>query len=348
MSEAPETQQEATSRACVAVLCEACGGLFRARRWREGMACPRCRSGHVKPVVAPGGAVDYYVADRSQGHVPADIRFAQWAKWCELITPRQYEIAFVKQNRLIQDGRPARPIHEVMVGEGFLNELEAAGVLEFMSRPRPDAEDASFVEALLTMVDVEKAKLEEVQGLQRKASEQCHEVPPLCQLLLEQRVVSEGQMLAALKFQERMDKGSLRAVKQLVTKPKKESAVGAVRRAVSLKDPTVRKVALVVVLFLIAIVMWVRQGGGQSAELYVYCKKCSQVSPVGWTTEFPVECPACGANEAFYAVVCPKGHVFIRGSPYSHELCPVCGATSARPYKVKVESEKKTSGKKTK
>ena len=99
----------------VAVRCEACGQRFRARAWRAGIACPQCHSGQVHPLVAPGGAVDYCVADRTQGYAPADVRFAQWAKWSGLITPHQYEVAFIRQNRLIQQSEEPPPVHEILV-----------------------------------------------------------------------------------------------------------------------------------------------------------------------------------------------------------------------------------------
>ena len=326
-----ETQQESSARTCVAVHCENCGRRFRARKWREGIVCPQCRSGQVKPLVAPGGAVDYYVADRSKGYTPADIRFAQWAKWCELITPRQFELSLIKLNRQLQEGKPPRPVHEIMMEQGFLGEREAVSLLEFLSLPRPDEQDQAFAEALQASVEVDRAGIARTQQLQRRAARQCHEVPPLCQLLVDCRVLSEAQMLAVLKLQERSGQGALATVRKMIEKALGREPARKVLKELSFRTPAVRAAVIMVALLVLGIGLWAWNASYGGTRMYVKCHRCGEVSQVRWSATFPVTCRRCGKLAARYAVVCRKcSSIFVRESPYSHEPCPDCGCPHAR------------------
>ena len=328
--EEPEVAQSERD-SMIAVRCEACGGLFRARQWRDGITCPKCRGAAVKPVVPPGGAVDYDVADRSQGYTPADIRFAQWAKWTQLITPSQYEKALLKQNRLVQDGKPMKPIHEVMIDEGFLEEGQAVGLLEFMARPRPDEDDEGFLEQLATMAgDVDQQKLEGTRALQRKAAEKCHEVPPICQLLVEKRMISEAQMLAMLKFQSRSGGGCLRSARDAIAaRSKAKAGAGAALPTISLKDPRVRYGGVVAAFLVLALVIWAIAARASAEYMYVKCHDCNSVSRVRASDTFPVECPVCLHEAAYLAVKCPNDHIFGRNGVADRKACPVCGVSTA-------------------
>jgi len=315
----------------VAVHCEGCGGRFRARTWREGIACPRCQSRQVKPLVAPGGAVDYCVADRSKGYALADMRFAQWAKWSSLITPYQYEVAFLKQNRQIQEGKPPLPIHEILIQQGALTERQAVRLLEFLSLPRPDEQDGEFVRTLLATTRVDPEKLGRVQQLQMKAATRQHEVPPLCQLLVEQRVINEAQMLAVLRLQQQSGRGALHLAHEMVVRPTRRTQFGALRAALSLRNPRTRAALVILVVFLLGLGVWWRQAAANVPRMYVRCLDCGFVSEVRWSNTFPVKCPHCGRVRAVYLKVCSNGHLFPSQSPFEPEPCPVCGSPTSRP-----------------
>ena len=329
----PQQEQQASGRdSIIAVHCENCRRRFRAKQWRDGMSCPKCRSGRVKPVVPPGGAVDYFVADRSKGYTPADIRFAQWAKWCEIITPSQYEKALLKQNRLVQDENPLKPIHEIMIEEGFLKEHEAVSLLEFMARPRPDADDEAFLQQMQQMADVDQAKVEEVKALQAKAAETCHEVPPICQLLVERRAISEGQMLAMLRFQQRRREGCLYAALEIAARHGggKPGSGGAIPQ-ISLKDPRVRYAGIVAGLLVLGLVIWLVGAHLSKEYMIVKCANCNSLSRVEFSTAFPVKCPICLAQKAHLAYRCEKGHIFVRKGQADQSPCPVCGTSNVLP-----------------
>ena len=318
----------------VALQCEDCGRRFRARSWRQGIACPKCHSGQVKPLVAPGGAVDYRVADRSKGYAPADVRFAQWAKWCGLVTPSSYEVAFIRQNRQIQEGLDPQPIHEILIQDGALTERQAVRLLEFLSCPRPDEDDGRFIQALLATGGVDPEKVRQTQALQIRAATKYHEVPPLCQLLMERHLITEAQMLALLKLQQQSGYGPLKVALDMVAGPAQQKRLPALRQTLSLRNPQTRKVAIVAGLFLAAIVIWWRQTAAGAPTMYVQCELCNKVSSVRWSKTFPVVCPHCRGTSAYYVRICPNRHIFRVRSPYTVEPCPRCGSTSARPLRA--------------
>jgi hypothetical protein len=281
----------------MALHCESCGRRFRAKQWQDGMTCPKCHSEKVRPVVAPGGAVDYFVADRSRGYTPADVRFAQWAKWCGLVTQSQYDKTFIRQNRLIQERKPIPPIHEIMVAEGFLSEGQAIGLLEFMSLPRPDEDDESFLELMTRMADVDPNEVEKIKKLQRAAAEKCHEVPPICQLLVEKRVIREPQMVAMLKFQERNDAGCLkRATESVKRRQGSKRGSFASLKSLSLSTPLVRNAVLVAGLLMLGLGLLAWQAAAGAEWVYVKCTRCGTVSEVRSPESYPAQCPRCAAS----------------------------------------------------
>lgn len=316
----------------VAVHCGKCGRRFRARKWQEGLVCPSCHSGEVRPLVAPGGAVDYYVADRSRGYTAADVRFAQWAKWCEAITPRQYDLAFFKLNRLAQEGSSVPPIHDLMVAEGFLDKDAAVKLLEFLGLPRPSEQDRTFAKALMMTGAVDPSKVEEARQLQAKAAGKYHEVPPLCQLVLERHLLTEGQMLALLRKQEEAGHGTLRTARQAVAKPAQETAAATLTKAASLRNPRNRKLAIILACFLLGLGMWAWHVSASRVWMYVQCERCTAISRVEWSKTFPVRCPRCEKEYAYYLVVCENGHQFTVNSPYVSEPCPRCGTFTIREF----------------
>ena len=48
-------------------------------------------------------------------------------------------------------------------------------------------------------------------------------------------------------------------------------------------------------------------------------------------TDWPAKCPRCGSRAVYYAVKCPKGHIFTRKFPFTYETCPECGADRGYP-----------------
>jgi hypothetical protein len=296
------------------------------------MRCPACRGRNVEPLPAPGGAVDYIVAERGQGTASADVMFAEWVKWCGYVTTNQYDAAMHRQNSDLQPGVEAKPIHEVMVGLGFFSEEQAIGLLRFLSMQRPDADDEDFAARLLAQGDVDEGAVEQAAKAQREMSNELNEVPPLGQLLVQGRAITEARLLDLLREQARDGKGSLRTALSMSEPSPKETVVGKLAERVPWSGRALLKIAAVALLALVGIVLVASQLRRPQEEAYGFCTACeSYVAVGGRVSGWPTRCPACRQWAVRFAVKCPKGHVFTRRSPRSQEPCPECGAGFARP-----------------
>jgi len=314
----------------VASECEACGKRFKLRKWREGIKCPKCKDGKLAPLLADGGAVDYCVADRSEGYARADIRFAQWAKWAELITPRQYDQAFAAQNRIVKKKENPPPIHEFMVEEGWISEKQALGLLEFMCRERPDEDDRQFARAVVEAGEAGSGEVEKVSKLQEKIAQKANETPPLCQLMFEKRILSESAVVSLLRMLRKKGQGPLYSVAESTGKPPRiKTRKHGTRKAARENIQTIKRVAFVAILFLLAAGVWYWQGRETPYMFIALCESCGETNRMAWESSFPLECPDCGEAAAYNARVCEEGHVF-PGRPYHSISCPECGSTTTR------------------
>lgn len=329
----PDKTPDENQTNAVAAECQSCGHRFRLNQWGENVQCPECRANRVQPLVAPGGAVDYLTADRSEGYAPADVRFAQWAKWTGLITPNQHEIAFVKQNRQIQRGSDPDPIHEIMVNENWIAREQAEGLLEFMAFHRPCEDDEEFAELIKNRTDADEEKVDRTRKLQAGIASSRNEVPPLCQLLMEKRVITEAQMLGALKHLQKQGRGPLEKARRMAGERKSTRRVQAVKKKISLKNPVIRNILIVLLLLLLGVGAWqIHASRGPKAA--VKCRECDEVSWVSWSQSYPVKCPSCGSKSAYYAMKCKNEHIFTISNPYQRrKKCPVCDTTRVRPLK---------------
>jgi len=200
-----------------------------------------------------------------------------------------------------------------------------------MALPRPDEDDGRFARALLATTQADPQKVQQTQRMQMEAAARCHEVPPLCQLLLERHVVTEARMLAVLRLLQQAGTGPLKRIEEMVVRPTQPARGAALRAALSLRNPRTRAVALVLALLALGIGLWWRQAVATAPMMYVRCKACRKISRVPWSRTFPVRCPKCGRRQAYFLKVCPNGHFFTVKSPFVPEPCPVCGSPRSRP-----------------
>lgn len=330
--EGQDSGSETASQRPLIVRCDKCAAVLRTRAWREGLVCPKCKAGVVSPVSAPGGAVDYLMANRKEGYAIEDIRVAQWARWSGLITPHQYDVAFVRQRKQVSAGEKVQPIHEILIAEEAVSPGDATAVLEFMARERPDEDDDDFAQRAVEAGIADKQKVETIRRTQAEMAAKQHEVPPLAQLLFEKRVLDEGRMLAILNMQKAAGLGSLARIEAMRQANRKQSLYERVAKGVKPPKQQLKNIALVVLVFLTAGALWYYNEFGHRVKVAVICAKCRAESVIAWPHRWPAKCPKCGAMEAYFAVKCIRcGRVYSRASPWSREKCPRCGATTAVP-----------------
>jgi len=326
-----EDKTEAEQGRFVALQCRKCGGMFRARQWRDGVSCPNCRGSSVRPVPAPGGAVDYMLADRSQGTTADDVAFAEWAKWCGFVTANQYNTAMHRQNSELHETARTRPIHEVLASMGLLDKDKVEGLLRFLALPRPNLHDKDFVARLLRHGHADPEQVERVCRLQRRMADQNNEVRPVCQMLVHRRLITEAQMLEVLHEQEGQELGDLAVARQMAQRPPRDSVLMKLGRRVKGRKVPLRSIAVLAALLLVAYAVWSWQLRRPQIFVYGQCERCKCFVQVPWSaTDWPRVCPVCRHRSVLYLVRCPKGHYYVRASPFSKEACPECGSDFGR------------------
>jgi Zn finger protein HypA/HybF involved in hydrogenase expression len=315
----------------VAVQCGDCGAKMRARGWHEGITCPKCASSDVHPLPAPGGAVDYILADRSQGTTSADVMFGDWARWCGFITSNQFNQAVHRQNSELQENDRSTPIHELMVRMGFIDEERAHGLLRFLTTPRPNHDDEDFVERLLQRPGIDRARVRKVEEDQKALAAKRNEVPPICQLLVQDRVIDESTMLEILREEEHEGHGALKMALAMSMPAPKETVVSKLGKRAAESPQFVRNVIVLAVLVVVTIGVWAWRLSGETQMCYIKCSACGRTSQVEWTaTEWPARCPGCRTYSGEIAAICENGHVFTWPNPYNARPCPVCGTRASR------------------
>ena len=334
----PEKDESTGAAKYVAAECSACSRRFKLRGWREGIKCPKCDGGDLMPTVAEGGAVDYFIADRSKGYARPDIRFAQWAKWSELITPHQYEMAFRRQNKGLQNGEPPRPIHSIMLEEGWLTQKQATALLEFMCRTRPDQDDSSFAEAALQTGIAGAEDVEKAGQLQDQIADKASETPALCQIMLEKQIINESQLLPLLKNLRRKGLGPLARLDETLKKPAGAIPSGeGLKQGIARNKQLIKQGAVIFVLLLAAFGIWRWQTRVPGYRFPAICEECGETSVLAWPepARFPVRCPACRRESAYWRYRCDNGHDFPH-DPFSARdpRCPVCDSEDVKALKL--------------
>lgn len=334
--------QEQTPARLILVICDQCGARFKSKQWREGVKCPKCKEGALSPGVAPGGAVDYVLANRSEGYAIADIRVGQWAKWAELITPHQYEVAFVKQRRQVSAGGEIEPIHEILENQGFLTEGAATAILEFTTLTRPDGDDADLARRVIEKNIAPADKVKAIQDAQAKMAETANEIPPLVQLLCEKRVIDEGQLRALLGMQKQAGVGPLVTIPELIDRNRKESIYEKVAKGVKPPKHQIKNVLLVVGVFLLAGAAWYHQWRRQQVHVDVIFMDTRQQARILWPHAWPAKNLRTGKRTGYMLVKCHRcGHEFGRENPDARTKCPICGCPTAFPLYKLPEYERK-------
>lgn len=315
----------------IAVRCRSCEGRFRARTWSEDMACPACRATEMEPMAPPGGAIDYLLADRTQGTTRADVSFGEWARWSGAITANQYNTAVHRQTSELQERGVATPIHELLVAMKALDEEQALGILRFMTLARPEADDEDFVKRLLAQGEADTAKVAACQKQQAELAGQRNEVPHIGQLLLHRRVIDEAALLGILHEQDRAGRGALHVIRMVSTAPPKDTIAAKLARQAAESPRFIRNTIVVSVLLLVAVLVWAWAMREPAATAFGRCETCQYQQEMPWDPlDWPATCRRCKSKTVRYLVVCPERHVYTWPSPLTPAPCPRCGSIRGR------------------
>lgn len=295
------------------VRCESCGTSFRNVRWAEGTRCPRCRSPRFFPVPVVGVAVDYALADRSQGYALEDIRFAKIAQWAGLISAAHYQDAFNRQNEFVAAKATVPPIGEILLKMKALDKAAVAAILRYRCQERPGEDEAEFAGLARQSKFLSEEKAEECRMAQVEAAKLGQEPAPLPCLLYEKRYLQENQILALLQKQAAGDAGLIHQIRREI----RENTVTAGERIFGPKGTPQRSLRITVagVLAAAILILGIREAVVEPPKNVVtFCTACQVRGGMPFTTKWPAKCPDCGAKTP---------------SVYPLAICIRCGHTVA-------------------
>jgi Zn finger protein HypA/HybF involved in hydrogenase expression len=348
---------EKSGQTAKVVRCEACNAVFRNVAWTEGSRCPRCRSPRFVPLLIAGDALDYMLADRSQGYALEDIRFAKITQWAGLISAQQYHEAFNRQKEYLGAEARVPPIGEIMRNLKWLKKIGIQAVLAYRCLPRPDDDDSEFAKLALQSKFVEQDKLAECMDAQREIQRAGHDVPPLPCLLYEKRYLQENQVQALLQKQAESGSGLIHRVQEYV----RQHSRATMDQLLGPKGSKQRKLRAALAAALVVFAVW-KAGSSlieaQTKMVKTMCTEpaCSQISAKPANADWPARCDACPKHgrTVFPVSICEKcGREYVNDKPNAVSArCPHCGSTrvirliddSVNVREIQLNSQKKQEG----
>lgn len=313
------------------VRCEDCGAEFRNRPWVPGTPCPECHSPRFEPVLESATRSDYETADRSSGFAQEDIRFGRLAKWAELISPKQYQRALFRQSRLLQQPGGGPTLADYLLKEKILNRRQVNAVLKARTVEPGNSDDVEFGLLATRAKLAGEEQVKECRRIQNRTVRSGGDAAPLPLLMLEQRYITEPQVLALVKRQAEHGKGVLAAVRRGIhgERSRREGA-RAFSEMVALQP--VRYSLIALLLLLAAIVFYRSVISPDPTWATVKCAECGAEGGAPADSDWPIECPACKHKSMYPMALCNKcGATFILRDAMGYGAsCPKCGSSDYR------------------
>lgn len=319
------------------VRCDTCGSTFRNVVWKSGARCPRCRSPKYMPVPVVGLAIDYALADRSQGYAIEDIRFAKIAQWAGFLTPVQYQEAFNRQNDFVSAKGAVPPIGDILRDMRALTKVQHDFVIEYRRRERPNKEEKEFARMALQGKFATGDQIEACLRTQISDKEMGHDPAPLACVLYEKRFMQENQIQALIQKQSENESGLMREAAEYV----EENTVTPIERVLGIKGSSDRKMRLaaVGVLVLVGLVLLGRGVvAARAVPIATICVNCDVRGAMPHNTPWPAECPECRAKPpTVYPLAicerCGEYHTLLDGALPA--ACQKCGVRDRVVYITK-------------
>jgi len=320
--------------------CRICGAAWRDNSGTRPEACPRCGARRVSALPVIGGAIEYALADRSQGYALEDIRFGKIAQWAGLITANQYSEALNRQRQYIGRAGHIPTLGEILVKQGALSRRQVEAVLLVRTHAWQDASEDLLCEVAAANGLLTREQILQVKQAQMAIAEKGETPPPLALLLYEKRLLTEKEVEALLQAQARRGRGLICLVQTQVSTRRSPlevifGASGTPARTAGIALGAV----LVVALLLLVVSRWARP----ALYLQTQCERCKNISARPSTTRWPDKCSNCKERAVYPAAICLRcGHKFIVKKPGAPGVrCPACGYDRYKiPSNRKGEDEK--------
>lgn len=319
------------------VRCETCGSTFRNVVWKEGTRCPRCRSPKYMPLPVVGQAIDYALADRSQGYAFEDIRFAKIAQWAGFISAAHYQEAFKRQNELVAAKTAVPPIGDILTDMRALNKVQHQFVIEYRLRPRPNPEEKEFARLAVQGKFVTQDEIDECLLAQEGEKKMGRDPAPLACILYEKRHMQENHIQAALEKQAEKESGLKHEAQEYV----EENTVRPAEKVFGVKGSSDRKrrlagAGLLGVVALLFLGRAIVAAGAMPIATICTNENCRTRSVMPYDTAWPAACPECGVDPptVYPRAICTRcaaEHVLREGGARP-PACEQCGARDRVTY----------------
>lgn len=319
------------------VRCETCGSTFRNVVWKEGARCPRCRSPKYMPLPVVGQAIDYALADRSQGYAIEDIRFAKIAQWAGFISATHYQEAINRQNEFVASKSAVPPIGDILTDMRALTKVQHQFVIEYRLRPRPNPEESEFARLAVQAKLATQEEIDECRLAQEGEKKMGRDAAPLACVLYEKRHMQENHIQAVLEKQAERESGLKHEAQEYV----EENTVKPVEKVFGVKGSADRKrrlagAALVGVVALVFLGRAIVAAGAIPIATICTNEHCRARGVMPYDTAWPAVCPVCTVDPptVYPRAICRRcgaDHVLREGGALP-AACEKCGARDRVVY----------------
>ncbi len=318
--------------------CRICDDMWREHSAAKPEACPSCGAKRIATVPVVGGAVEYALADRSDGYAIEDIRFGKIAVWGELISPNQYTETLNSQRQIGRNSARVPSMGDLLVRERAITRKQFAAVLRMRTQGWQDDAEQDFGELVVSRNLLSRERLIELKRAQIAIAEKGETPPPLSLLAFEKRLLSEKETVILLQAQARNGKGLLAALR---------AEIGEVASPTTLilgrKGSRERKLRLGIAVALVPIMLILIAGRIAADRVYVatQCNACRDIRSARLDSKWPMECRKCEGQQVYPLYICRRcADKFTVQKPGSRGLeCPHCKSDNIAPMTKDVNEQ---------
>jgi len=318
--------------------CRVCDEMWRERSGGKPGACPNCGAKRIATVPVVGGAVEYALADRSEGYALEDIRFGKIAVWGELISANQYTETLNAQRQIGRNSARVPSLGDLLVKQRALTRKQFEAVLRVRARAWQDAAEEEFGETMVSRNLLSRERLLELKRAQMAVAEKGETPPPLSLLAFEKRMLTEKETVVLLQAQARNGKGLLAMLREEIGETVSPGVLILGR-----KGSRERKVRLGIAAALVPLLLIIVAGRVAGERVYVatQCEGCRDMRSAPLDSKWPIKCRKCEEMQVYPLYICRRcAHKFTVHKPGSRGLkCPNCNSDNIVPLTKDVSEQ---------